>query len=73
MVTNSHFWVSVGVCKVDYIVGANPKKMSYLVGFGLNYPQKVHHRAVSIVSIKEDLAHVTCKEGFTDWCNCWGS
>lgn len=33
---------------MNYILGDNPLKMSYLVGFGDNYPQKVHHRAASI-------------------------
>uniref|UniRef100_A0A0V0HTF6 Endoglucanase n=1 Tax=Solanum chacoense TaxID=4108 RepID=A0A0V0HTF6_SOLCH len=40
--------------QVDYILGENPQKMSYMVGFGTNYPQEVHHRGASIVSIKKD-------------------
>ncbi|KAJ8632987.1 hypothetical protein MRB53_026323 [Persea americana] len=55
--------------QVDYILGANPKKMSYMVGFGSNYPQKVHHRGASIISIKKDPTQVTCKGGFNDWFN----
>ncbi|KAG1369993.1 Endoglucanase [Cocos nucifera] len=34
--------------QVNYILGDNPLKMSYLVGFGYNFPKKVHHRAASI-------------------------
>ncbi|KAJ4978211.1 hypothetical protein NE237_008991 [Protea cynaroides] len=55
--------------QVDYILGSNPKGTSYMVGFGSNYPQQVHHRGASIVSIKEDPSPVTCKGGFDDWFN----
>ncbi|KAK6135800.1 hypothetical protein DH2020_030495 [Rehmannia glutinosa] len=53
--------------QVDYILGSNPKQMSYMVGFGSNYPKKVHHRGASIVSIKEDPSPVTCQGGFGEW------
>ena len=35
-------------CQVDYVLGANPLKMSFLVGYGDKYPQYVHHRGASI-------------------------
>ncbi|KAM3236040.1 hypothetical protein P3L10_016077 [Capsicum annuum] len=54
---------------VDYILGENPRKMSYMVGFGTNYPQQIHHRGASIVSIKIDSNEVSCQEGFTLWFN----
>ncbi|KAI3971465.1 hypothetical protein MKW92_033636 [Papaver armeniacum] len=53
--------------QVDYILGNNPMKMSYMVGFGENYPKRIHHRASSIVSIKDDQTPVLCKQGFEDW------
>ncbi|KAI3869268.1 hypothetical protein MKX03_026692 [Papaver bracteatum] len=53
--------------QVDYILGNNPMNMSYMVGFGTNYPQRVHHRASSIVSLKKDRRHVTCKGGYVHW------
>lgn len=53
--------------KVDYILGANPEHMSYMVGFGASYPTQVHHRAASIVSIHQDATHVACGEGFSDY------
>ena len=53
---------------MDYILGLNPKGTSYMVGYGSNYPKKVHHRAASIVSIKKYKKFVTCKEGFS-WMN----
>lgn len=34
--------------QADYILGDNPMKMSYLVGYGDAYPQQVHHRGASI-------------------------
>ncbi|MCL7044397.1 hypothetical protein MKW94_003166 [Papaver nudicaule] len=34
--------------QIDYILGKNPRKMSYMVGFGQNYPKHVHHRGASI-------------------------
>ncbi|KAI3855316.1 hypothetical protein MKX03_026969 [Papaver bracteatum] len=55
--------------QADYILGSNPKNMSYMVGMGSSYPQKVHHRGASIVSIKKDPTPVTCKGGFDSWFN----
>ncbi|MCL7022165.1 hypothetical protein MKW94_024997 [Papaver nudicaule] len=34
--------------QVDYILGANPIHMSYVVGYGVHWPKHVHHRAASI-------------------------
>ncbi len=36
--------------QIDYIMGANPANMSYIVGFGSNYPKHPHHRAASGIS-----------------------
>lgn len=33
--------------QIDYILGDNPNNMSYIVGFGDNYPKNPHHRASS--------------------------
>jgi endoglucanase len=43
--------------------------MSYMVGYGSNYPQQIHHRGSSIVSIKNDNAPVTCQDGIQKWFN----
>ncbi|KAL8050186.1 hypothetical protein ABFX02_06G066600 [Erythranthe guttata] len=53
--------------QVDYILGSNPKQMSYMVGIGSNYPKRVHHRGASIVSIKKDPSPVSCQAGFDQW------
>lgn len=55
--------------QVDYILGSNPKNMSYMVGYGSNYPQQIHHRGASIVSIKWNQTAVTCQDGFKIWFN----
>ncbi|KAJ4966409.1 hypothetical protein NE237_018258 [Protea cynaroides] len=34
--------------QADYVLGNNPMKMSYLVGYGSKYPQYIHHRGASI-------------------------
>uniref|UniRef100_A0A1D1Z359 Endoglucanase n=1 Tax=Anthurium amnicola TaxID=1678845 RepID=A0A1D1Z359_9ARAE len=34
--------------QIDYILGDNPQKMSYVVGYGKRYPRHVHHRGASI-------------------------
>ncbi|KAM7259634.1 hypothetical protein ACFE04_015375 [Oxalis oulophora] len=46
--------------QADYVLGDNPMKMSYLVGYGKKYPQYVHHRGASIPADESP----TCSEGF---------
>ncbi|KAH9314038.1 hypothetical protein KI387_022665 [Taxus chinensis] len=53
--------------QVDYILGDNPKKISYMVGYGHNFPRYIHHRASSLPSITKDPNHIKCNEGFTDY------
>ncbi|XP_031497584.1 endoglucanase 6-like isoform X1 [Nymphaea colorata] len=53
--------------QVDYILGDNPRGTSYMVGYGMNYPRHVHHRASSIVSIKVDPTFVSCRGGYSTW------
>jgi len=50
-------------------LGSNPKQMSYMVGYGSSYPQQIHHRGASIVSIKQDSSPVGCIDGFEKWFN----
>jgi endoglucanase len=42
--------------QIDYILGVNPNNISYLVGFGEEYPQNPHHRGASGTSAVDDLA-----------------
>lgn len=46
--------------QANYVLGDNPAKMSYLVGYGDKYPQYVHHRGASIPTD----ADTNCKEGW---------
>ncbi|XP_061344918.1 endoglucanase 8-like isoform X1 [Gastrolobium bilobum] len=49
--------------QVDYILGDNPLGMSYMVGYGAHYPQRIHHRGSSLPSIVAHPAHIDCKAG----------
>ncbi|XP_041992997.1 endoglucanase 10-like [Salvia splendens] len=46
--------------QADFVLGNNPLKMSFLVGYGDKYPQYVHHRGASIPTD----ATTGCKDGF---------
>ncbi|XP_031745535.1 endoglucanase 9-like [Cucumis sativus] len=46
--------------QLNYILGDNPLKMSYVVGYGNNFPTHVHHRAASI---PWDGQFYSCAEG----------
>ncbi|KAJ0979156.1 hypothetical protein J5N97_014630 [Dioscorea zingiberensis] len=47
--------------QIDYILGKNPQKMSYVVGFGDRYPKHVHHRGASI---PKNGVKYNCKGGW---------
>lgn len=49
--------------QVDYILGDNPMRMSYMVGYGERYPRRIHHRASSLPSVKAHPTRIGCKEG----------
>ncbi|XP_043700438.1 endoglucanase 11-like [Telopea speciosissima] len=53
--------------QVDYILGSNPMGISYLVGFGSRYPQRVHHRDSSIVSYRKNKEFIGCTQGYHNW------
>ncbi|CAI5950928.1 unnamed protein product [Closterium sp. NIES-64] len=50
--------------QVDYILGVNPKKLSYMVGFSSSYPQRVHHRGASLPSIWVNNTRMGCNDGW---------
>lgn len=56
--------VTLAKKQVDYILGNNPTKMSYMVGFGERYPKHVHHRGSSLPSIHSQTQHISCNDGF---------
>ncbi|KAK4403496.1 Endoglucanase 8 [Sesamum angolense] len=49
--------------QVDYILGDNPLNVSYMVGYGTKFPQRIHHRASSLPSIVQQPQHINCKGG----------
>lgn len=49
---------------MDYILGENPLKMSYMVGFGANFPKRIHHRGASIPSKASHPEAIGCDSGF---------
>lgn len=53
--------------QVDYILGSNPMALSYLVGYGSNYPNRVHHRGASIESYKRNKGFIGCTQGYDNW------
>ncbi|XP_062090042.1 endoglucanase 5 [Humulus lupulus] len=53
--------------QADYILGKNPKSISYLVGYGPKYPIHVHHRGSSIPSVFNYHSMVGCVQGFDSW------
>ncbi|KAL1059792.1 hypothetical protein V6Z11_1Z006200 [Gossypium hirsutum] len=53
--------------QVNYILGNNPMKMSYMVGFGSNYPMQLHHRGSSIPSIHSHPSRVGCNDGYSSY------
>ncbi|XP_015080552.1 endoglucanase 11-like [Solanum pennellii] len=53
--------------QVDYILGLNPRGVSYLVGYGPKYPQRVHHRGASVVSFKKRKSFISCTQGYDNW------
>lgn len=59
--------LSFAKSQVDYILGSNPTAMSYLVGYGPKYPQRLHHRGASIESYKRNKGFIGCTEGYDSW------
>ena len=51
--------ISLSKQQVDYILGENQAKMSYMVGFGSSFPMRIHHRGSSIPS----QPHFNCADG----------
>lgn len=49
--------------QVDYILGSNPLGMSYMMGHGEKFPEKMHHRGSTMPSIDEHPKHIACRGG----------
>ncbi|KAK3129984.1 hypothetical protein QOZ80_6BG0487470 [Eleusine coracana subsp. coracana] len=53
--------------QADYILGRNPLRLSYMVGYGRRFPVRVHHRGASMVAHKANSRFIGCMQGFDDW------
>ncbi|KAK1261528.1 Endoglucanase 8 [Acorus gramineus] len=49
--------------QVDYILGSNPLNMSYMVGYGDKFPQRIHHRGSSLPSVDAHPEPLGCHGG----------
>ncbi|KAG2313115.1 hypothetical protein Bca52824_024672 [Brassica carinata] len=56
--------ISLSKQQVDYILGDNPIKMSYMVRFGPSFLMRIHHRASSLPSRGLLSKPFNCIEGF---------
>ncbi|XP_039128702.1 endoglucanase 17-like [Dioscorea cayenensis subsp. rotundata] len=56
---------SIAKRQVDYLLGENPMRMSYMVGYGSKYPKRIHHRGSSLPSISSHPARIACHAGFS--------
>ncbi|KAF1001784.1 endoglucanase 16-like [Apium graveolens] len=54
--------------QIDYLLGENPQKRSYMVGFGQNPPTQAHHRGASVPPLAAN-EEVNCGMSFNDWFN----
>ena len=45
--TGNETYKNFAKSQIDYALGSNPKSMSYLIGYGSNYPKHPHHRAAN--------------------------
>jgi hypothetical protein len=59
--------------QADYILGKNPRGMSYMVGYGSYFPTHVHHRGASIPSVYAMESPVGCMDGFDRYFNSKGA
>ncbi|XP_037460491.1 endoglucanase 22-like [Triticum dicoccoides] len=58
---------SLARAQTDYVLGANPAGVSYLVGYGQRLPRRMHHRGASIVSHRGDGRFIGCMQGYDNW------
>ncbi|XP_028801741.1 endoglucanase 9-like [Neltuma alba] len=50
--------------QVDYILGDNPLRMSYMIGYGPYFPKRIHHRGSSLPSLTTHPQSIGCDGGF---------
>ncbi|XP_010456051.1 PREDICTED: endoglucanase 17 isoform X2 [Camelina sativa] len=55
---------SIAKRQVDYLLGDNPLRMSYMVGYGPKFPRRIHHRGSSLPCVASHPAKIQCHQGF---------
>ncbi|GLT41410.1 hypothetical protein SLA2020_154760 [Shorea laevis] len=63
LVADASKFIQVAKGQADYILGKNPLGMSFMIGYGDQFPQRIHHRASSLPSIKVHPKLIKCKDG----------
>ncbi|OIW08766.1 hypothetical protein TanjilG_16347 [Lupinus angustifolius] len=56
--------ITLARSQTDYILGQNPLGMSYMVGYGNKFPQKIHHRGSTLPSLSIHPQKIECGEGY---------
>ena len=49
--------------QVDYLLGSNSMGMSFMVGYGQKFPQRIHHRGSTLPSIDKYPKRLKCHDG----------
>ncbi|CAJ1934321.1 unnamed protein product [Sphenostylis stenocarpa] len=62
-VVDPNWLIKIAKSQVDYILGNNPLGMSYMVGYGGKFPERVHHRGSVIPSLDSIPQKVGCRNG----------
>ncbi|QCD89017.1 endoglucanase [Vigna unguiculata] len=62
-VVDSKWLINIAKSQADYILGKNPLGMSYMVGYGSKYPQRIHHRGSVLPSLDAHPQHFGCRDG----------
>ncbi|KAL6502063.1 hypothetical protein OROGR_027196 [Orobanche gracilis] len=52
--------------QMDYLLGKNPRRSSYMVGFGMKPPTHAHHRGASVPTMAPNKV-ISCPMSFTYW------
>ncbi|CAJ1934323.1 unnamed protein product [Sphenostylis stenocarpa] len=55
--------INIAKSQADYILGKNPLGMSYMVGYGDKFPEKIHHRGSVVPSLDAHPQHLGCRDG----------
>jgi len=55
--------------QINYLLGNNEKRISYVVGHTENFPKRPHHRSRSVYNVKQRRANSTVAGNVEITCN----